>query len=71
VKLIGAGFGRTGTMSLKAAIEQLGYGPCVHMVDLIGDPTPHPHWDDAAAGRPMDWEAAFEVFDGINRRSPL
>jgi hypothetical protein len=31
MKLIGAGFGRSGTMSLKAALEQIGYGPCYHM----------------------------------------
>jgi hypothetical protein len=31
MRLIGAGFGRTGTMSLKSALEQLGYGPCYHM----------------------------------------
>ena len=34
MKLIGVGFGRTGTMSLKAAIEELGF-PCFHMIDLI------------------------------------
>ena len=33
--VIGAGFGRTGTLSLKAALEQLGFAPCLHMVDLI------------------------------------
>ena len=32
IKVIGAGFGRTGTMSLKLALEQLGVGPCYHMV---------------------------------------
>jgi hypothetical protein len=31
MKLIGAGFGRTGTMSIKKALEQLGCGPCYHM----------------------------------------
>lgn len=35
MKVIGVGFGRTGTMSLKAALEQLGAGPCFHMIDLI------------------------------------
>ncbi len=35
MKVIGAGFGRTGTMSLKAALEQLGAGPCFHMIDII------------------------------------
>jgi sulfotransferase family protein len=36
--VIGAGFGRTGTLSLKVALEQLGFGPCMHMVSLLQDP---------------------------------
>lgn len=36
--VIGAGFGRTGTLSLKGALEQLGFGPCLHMVPLLQDP---------------------------------
>ena len=35
VEVIGAGFGRTGTMSLKVALEQLGHGPCYHMIELF------------------------------------
>ena len=34
LKIIGAGFGRTGTMSLKLALEQLGFGPCYHMLEV-------------------------------------
>ena len=30
--IIGAGFGRTGTLSMKGALEKLGFGPCYHMV---------------------------------------
>jgi Sulfotransferase domain len=59
MKLIGAGFGRTGTMSLKAALERIGYGPTFHMIDLIRDPAPLPYWGAAVAGEPVDWEAAF------------
>ncbi|MEV0352769.1 sulfotransferase [Nonomuraea sp. NPDC050680] len=36
MKVIGAGFGRTGTMSLKAALELLGYGPCYHAAGSSG-----------------------------------
>jgi hypothetical protein len=36
--VIGAGFGRTGTLSLKVALEQLGFGPCMHMIPLLRDP---------------------------------
>jgi Sulfotransferase domain len=35
--VIGVGFGRTGTLSLKAAVERLGFGPCMHMLPLLGD----------------------------------
>jgi sulfotransferase family protein len=35
--VIGVGFGRTGTLSLKTALERLGAGPCAHMIPLIGD----------------------------------
>jgi hypothetical protein len=37
MKVIGVGFGRTGTLSLKVALERLGEGPCAHMLPLIGD----------------------------------
>ncbi|WP_067502454.1 sulfotransferase family protein [Actinoplanes sp. TFC3] len=36
--VIGAGFGRTGTLSLKLALERLGFGPCLHMRALLDDP---------------------------------
>jgi hypothetical protein len=36
--VIGVGFGRTGTLSLKVALEQLGFGPCMHMLPLLDDP---------------------------------
>jgi hypothetical protein len=32
--VIGAGFGRTGKLSLKAALERLGFSPCYHMVEV-------------------------------------
>lgn len=37
-QIIGAGFGRTGTASLKLALEQLGFGPCYHMTEVIEHP---------------------------------
>jgi Sulfotransferase domain len=55
MKVIGAGFGRTGTMSLKGALEQIGFGPSFHMIDLVRDPGPLPQWQAAAAGERMDW----------------
>ena len=38
LEIIGAGLARTGTMSLKLALEQLGYGPCFHMIEMLKDP---------------------------------
>ncbi len=61
LRIIGAGFGRTGTMSLKLALERLGFGPCFHMTELLGDPCRVPEWLRAARGDP-DWEAVFEGF---------
>jgi hypothetical protein len=58
LKVIGAGLGRTGTMSLKLALERLGLGPCYHMAELIMNPERTPLWIAAADGKP-DWEAVF------------
>ena len=59
LEVIGAGFGRTGTMSLKLALEQLGFGPCYHMVEVMRTPGAVDHWAAAAAGKVMDWDAVF------------
>lgn len=50
LQVIGAGFGRTGTLSLKAALEQLGFGPCYHMYELLGQLEHAPSWLAANAG---------------------
>ncbi len=62
LRVIGAGLGRTGTNSLKAALEQLLGGPCYHMYELRDRPGDLPIWEDALAGRPVDWEAALGGF---------
>jgi hypothetical protein len=63
LKVIGAGFGRTGTMSLKAALEQLGLGPCYHMVECLPRGPEHwQKWIDAASGKP-DWSSLFDGFE--------
>jgi Sulfotransferase domain len=48
--VIGSGFGRTGTASLKLALEQLGFGPCHHMEEVFGHPEQVPHWQAIARG---------------------
>lgn len=63
IQLIGAGVGRTGTMSLKLAINRLGLGPCHHMdVVLEGMPVHVPLWSAALNGQP-DWEAIYSGFN--------
>ncbi len=57
--VIGAGFGRTGTMSLKAALERLGAGPCLHMIDLLGNPELAAPWTARSRGEAIDWRAAL------------
>jgi hypothetical protein len=59
VKVIGAGFGRTGTLSLKAALEELGFGPCYHMTDLYSRPWDGRLWEAAWRGERLDWEEIF------------
>jgi hypothetical protein len=54
-KVVGAGVGRTGTNSLKLALEQLTGDPCLHMFEVFGDPGRIPLWTDAIHGRPVDW----------------
>lgn len=59
LKIIGSGFGRTGTMSTKKALEQLGFGPCHHMVEVIQNPAQPPFWRALAEGRQPDWDKIF------------
>jgi hypothetical protein len=62
LKVIGAGFGRTGTMSLKLALEQIGFGPCYHMVEVFKNPQAPGWWIEAADGHP-DWEKIFAGYE--------
>ena len=62
LQLIGAGFGRTGTLSLKAALEQLSLGPCYHMAELLKDPTRTLLWTRAARGETVAWDDVFQGY---------
>lgn len=55
VKVIGAGFGRTGTLSLKFALEKLGFDKCYHMMEVGFNPGHQQVWMDAAHGKDIDW----------------
>lgn len=60
--VIGAGVGRTGTYSLKLAINQLGLGPCHHMEAVLHNmPAQVPLWSAAVSGR-ADWQAIYQGF---------
>lgn len=62
MEVIGVGFGRTGTMSLKASLEILGLGPCYHMIEVFPrGPSAFPLWEQASSGSP-DWDAIFDGF---------
>ena len=61
LKVVGAGVGRTGTNSLKLALEQLLGGRCHHMFEIISDPAQIPAWTDAIEGRDVNWQ---EVLGG-------
>lgn len=59
LSVIGAGFGRTGTESMKLALETLGLGPCHHMKEVLADPSQMALWRGLARGEVPDWDAAF------------
>jgi len=59
IRVIGAGLGRTGTLSLKMALEELGFVKCYHMTEVLARLEDVKHWDAAARGRPVDWDALF------------
>ena len=59
LQVIGAGFGRTGTTSLKAALERLDLGPCHTMLDLFSRPEQIPLWLQASRGEPVDWAQIY------------
>ena len=62
MKIIGAGLGRTGTSSLKVALERLGFAPCYHMNTLKEHPDHVDFWLDTLAGHPIDWKGFFAPY---------
>ncbi len=59
LKVIGAGLGRTGTLSLKLALEHVGLGPCYHMSEMLSQMRSHlPLWIESAKGNPQ-WDTIF------------
>src|SRR5512139_2619631 len=62
LRIVGAGLGRTGTLSLKLALEKLLGAPCYHMLEVFAHPEHIAVWHTAAQGRPTDWPALFRGY---------
>ena len=62
VQIIGAGMGRTSTMSLKQALEMLGFNPCHHMMEMRNVPETAEGWHKAALGEDVDFAALLKGY---------
>ncbi len=62
LQVIGAGLGRTGTTSLKRALEHLLGGPCYHMLEVRERPDDADAWGAAYEGRPPEWGRFFDGY---------
>ena len=62
LRVVGAGLGRTGTMSLKLALEQLLGGRCYHMVETFERPDDGPTWIRALQDEPVDWHTFLSEY---------
>lgn len=59
LRVVGAGVGRTGTESLKLALERLLGAPCYHMLEVLQNPPFARHWTAASEGAALDWDEVF------------
>ena len=62
LKILGTGLGRTGTHSLKLALEQLGFGKCYHMVELFQHPEGLKYFKQAEKGEIVNWDELFKGY---------
>ena len=65
LEVIGAGYPRTGSSSLRDALGILGFGPCYHMTAVFEHPEHAHSWTAAVAGRPVFWDAVFKGYRSI------
>ena len=63
MRVIGSGFGRTGTLSMKYALEELGFGPCYHMEEVMRHGSHVDVWHGVGLGMAADWHRLFADFD--------
>ena len=50
-------------MSLKTALERLGFGPCYHMTEVFAHPGHADFWGSAWRGEPVDWEGVLGGYE--------
>jgi hypothetical protein len=50
-------------LSLKLALEELGFTKCYHMTDVLARLDHAAIWDAAARGEPVDWDALFQGYE--------
>lgn len=62
VQVIGAGLPRTGTSSMKAALERLGFGPTYHMFEFLSHPEHMPRWRHAVYDDTVDWDYVLQGY---------
>ena len=62
IKVIGAGYGRNGTLSLKNALQTLGFDQCYHMMDLNLEKDEDLAWSALARGETVDFEKLFDGY---------
>jgi len=61
--VIGAGWGRTATTSLRAALEMLGFAPCHHMHDVLDNQDEQvPFFQAAVDGDDVEWDELFGAY---------
>src|SRR5438046_2637386 len=65
MRVVGAGLGRTGTHSLKVALETLIGAPCYHMIEVFGHPEHRSVWRAAAEGEAVDYAELLTGYDAI------
>jgi hypothetical protein len=62
LRVVGAGLGRTGTNSLKLALERLLGAPCYHMLEVLSHPEHVPLWHAAVRGEKVDFQALLSGY---------
>jgi hypothetical protein len=60
--VVGSGVGRTGTESLRLALQRLLGMPCYHMYEVLEHPEAVQFWSDAGRGDMPNWDDVFRGY---------